>query len=243
MKLKARFLPCSILLAVMIAAPHTHAQPPIPPIGYTIQEGDSLWVIATLYYNAPTAGGALYSVNQAVLDAANKNHPKEPKWIFPGTIIDLPAQIRSRGILYTRRESPMNRTLALAVGSPEGIDMTDLARITRDKILPKYVKPTGNVPSPLPKHVPVSQGLKATRESVPNWYQSPNTHLEVCAKSICTHFEQLCFFECLAMAKRVWDGDMKQVCDALQGNPRSTSVQLPYEIDEETRQDCAELIQ
>lgn len=136
MALRARLLPFMLLLTAILAAPPTHAQQYRPPIKYTIQNGDTLWIIATLYYNAPTAGGALYNLNMAVLNAANKTHPKTPQWIFPGTVIDLPGQIRSQGILYTRRDGPMNRSLAVLVGRPDGIDMTDLSTITLNKILP-----------------------------------------------------------------------------------------------------------
>jgi hypothetical protein len=242
MALRARLLPYLLLLAAILAAPPTHAQQPKPPIQYTIQNGDTLWVIATLYYNAPTAGGALYHYNHAVLNAANKTHPKGPQWIFPGTDIELPYQIRSRGILYTRREGPMNRSLATLVGRPEGIDVAELSSITRAKILPKYTKPKGNVPPPFNRHAPLSQGLKATRESTPGWFNNPNTNIERCAISVCVRFEQLCFFECLGVAKRLADGDHLSICDRLHQNPHNVSVQLPYEVDEETRDSCAELV-
>jgi hypothetical protein len=243
MVLRARLLPHLLLLAAILSAQPTHAQQQRPPITYTIQPGDTLWVIATLYYNAPTAGGALYHLNKIVLDNANKTHPKGARWIFPGTIIELPAQIRSLDILYTRRERPMNRSLAEVVGSPEGIDMTDLSRITREKILPKYTKPKGNVPPPFDRHAPVSQGPKATRERTPQWFKNPDSNLEQCAKLVCTRFEQLCFFECLAVAKRLRDGDHPRICENLQQRPYDMSLQLPYEVDEETRENCAELVQ
>jgi hypothetical protein len=230
-------------MAAVLAASPTHAEEQRPPIKYTIQEGDTLWIIATLYYNAPTAGGALYNYNKAVLDKANKTHSKGPRWIFPPTEIELPAQIRSREIPYKRRDSPMNRSLAEAVGLPDGIDMTDLLITTRDKILPPYTKPAGNVPSPFNRHATLSQAPKATRERTPAWFTKPDSTLELCARAVCTRFEQLCFFECLSVAKRLKDGDHLRICEKLQQHPHDMSVQLPYEVDEETRDSCAELVQ
>jgi hypothetical protein len=230
-----------LLLAAILSAQPTHAQQQRPPITYTIQPGDTLWVVATLYYNAPTAGGALYNINKVVLDNANKTHPKGAKWIFPGTVIELPAQIRAHDIPYTRREHPMKRSTAEVVGRPDGIDMADLSKITRNNILPRYTKPKRNVPKPFDRHAIVSQGPKATRESTPKWFKNPSSNLERCARSVCTRFEQLCFFECLTVAKRLKDGNQTMICEKLQQHPRD--VELPYEVDEETRQSCAELVQ
>jgi hypothetical protein len=121
--------------------------------------------------------------------------------------------------------------------------MTKLSKITRDKILPRYTKPKGNVPPPFERHAPVSQGPKAKREKDPEWFSKPDSSVERCARSVCVRFEQLCFFECLAVAKRLADGDQQGMCETLQQHPHDMSVQLPYEIDEETRESCAELVQ
>lgn len=241
MALRPRLLP-SLLLAVILAAPLTHAQQRRPPIKYAIVDRDSLWIIATIYYNAPTAGGALYNHNKAVLDAANKTHPKGADWIFPNTVIELPDQIVSRDIRYTRRDAPMDRVLAIEVGNNKGIGMDDLLTITRKNILPKYTSPMGSVQPPFDKHAPVSGGPKAAREKSPSWFNKPDSIMERCAKSVCIRFEQLCFFECLSIAKRLSDGDQQAICDRLQQNPHNKNVQLPYEVDEETRGDCAELV-
>jgi hypothetical protein len=243
MALRARLLPFLLLLAAILAAPPTHAQQRRPSIKYTIVDNDSLWIIATLYYNAPTAAVALYNHNRAVLDAANKTHPKGADWIFPNTVIDLPDQIESGDIRYTRREAPMDRSLAEAVGRPGGIGMAELLAVTRKKILPKYTSPIGNVQAPFNKHASVSRGPKAARERAPAWFNKPDSSLERCAKSVCTRFEQLCFFECLAISKRLSDGDRLNICERLQQRPHDMSVQLPYEVDEETRDNCAELVQ
>lgn len=238
---RARLVPYLLVFAVIFAAPPTHAQQQRQPIKYTIQASDTLWVIATLYYNAPTAGGALYSLNQPVLDAANKTHPKGPKWIFPGTDIDLPPQIRSRGILYTRRDGPMDRNLALLVGRPDGIDVAELSEIMLNKY-PQYKNQT-KAPPPFNRHARLAQGPTAMRETAPAWFSAPNSRLEVCARAVCTRFEQLCFFECLAVAKRFLDGEHPTLCERIQMNPHNMSIQLPYEVDEETRDSCAELVQ
>lgn len=241
--MRARLLPFLLLLAAILAAPPTHAQQRRPAIKYTIVYKDELWVIATLYYNAPTAAGALYNYNRAVLDAANKTHPKGPDWIFPDTVIELPDQIEWRDIRYTRREAPMNRELAKAVGRREGIGVAELSEIARKKILPKYTSPLGNVQQPFDKHASVSQGPKAARERAPAWFNKPDSMMERCARSVCTRFEQLCFFECLSIAKRLSDGDQLKICERLQQHPHDMSVQLPYEVDEETRDNCTELVQ
>jgi hypothetical protein len=243
MVLRVPLVPFLLLLASILAAPPTHAQQRRPSIKYTIVDGDSLWIIATLYYNAPTAAGALYNHNRAVLDAANKTSRKGADWIFPNTVIELPDQIESGDIPYTRRKAPMNRDLAKAVGRPGGIGVAELLDITRDKIVPKYTRPVGNVQPRFDKHASVSQGPKATRERAPAWFNSPDSNMERCAKSVCTRFEQLCFFECLAIAKRLSDGDQPKICERLQQHPHDRNVQLPYEVDEETRDNCAELVQ
>ena len=223
-----------LLLTAFLTASPTHAEQERPPVKYKIVDKDSLWVIATLFYNAPSAGITLYNINKAVLDAANKHHQKGAHWIFPDTVIELPAEIRSRGIPYRRRDFPMNRSLALAIGHEDGIDMTGLVTITREQILPKDTELKKTMPPPFDQHAPVSSGPKAIRESAPAWFKEPDSHLETCAKAVCNRFKQLCFFECLAVAKRLADGEHQTTCDTL--------VQLPYEVDEETRENCAELV-
>ena len=131
----------------------------------------------------------------------------------------------------------------MLVGRPDGIDMTDLSTITRNKILPKYTKPAKKAPVPFNKHAPLSNAPKATREQAPSWFNKPDSGLELCARAVCHRFQQLCFFECLSVAKRLSDGDQSRICEKLRSHPQDSSVQLPYEVDEETRENCAELVQ
>jgi hypothetical protein len=229
-----------ILACTSIGLP-AHAQE--PPIKYSIEAGDTLWLIATRFYNAPGAYSALYKHNKAALDAANKDHPKGPNWIFPSTVINLPLEIRVGDTSYTRRATPMNVDLATEVASPDGIDLKTLLRVTRAKILPRWMKPNDAPSAPVTRSSSVLSASKAKRESPPEWFSKPDSGVEQCAKSVCVRFEQLCYFECLSIAKRFHDGERQNLCQELQKSPRSAAVALPLQVDGETREFCAELIQ
>src|SRR5688500_14310476 len=144
---RARLLPHLLLLASAAVALPAHAEE--PPIKYTIEPGDKLWVVATRFYNAPAAYRMIYKHNRAVLDAANKDHPKGPDWIFPGTVIELPGAIKNNDTLYTRRTSPMDKALAGKVARPDGIDLFDLWKIVRENSVPPEVTLTAATAPPL----------------------------------------------------------------------------------------------
>ena len=232
--------PLLLLACTSIALP-AHAQE--RPETYSIEAGDTLWLIATRFYNAPAAYSALYKHNKTALDAANKNHPKGPSWIFPSTVIHLPLEIRVGDTSYTRRASPMNVALAAEVASPDGIDLKTLLRVTHEKILPKWMTPASVTSPPLPGSLPVPSASKAKRESTPQWFSKPDTDVELCARSVCVRFEQLCYFECLSIAKRFIDGERQNLCQELQTSPRSAAFALPLQVDGATREFCSELIQ
>lgn len=127
----------------------------------------------------------------------------------------------------------MNRALAEQVASPKGIDLSHLLKTTRD-IAPKWVRAASS-PEPNGGHGVISRSSSAAlREVVPAWYSSPKESLHKCAKAVCDRYQNLCFFECLIVAKRLSDGDVS--CSRLPDT-------LPYEVDEENRDSCAALVE
>ncbi len=62
---------------------------------HTVVSGDTLWAIARRYYGDPTKWPAIYSANQAQIQAdataAGLWNPRDPgHWIFPGQIFTIP---------------------------------------------------------------------------------------------------------------------------------------------------------
>lgn len=238
---RARLLPHLLLLASAAVVLPAHAEE--PPIQYTIRPGDKLWAIATRFYNAPEAYRAIYQHNKAALNAANKEHAKGPDRIFPGTVIELPGDIKVAETLYTRRQTPMDVDLATSVARPDGINLLELWKITRENIVPREVVLSEVTEPPLTNAKLVASAPTAKREPAPEWFSKPDSSVEECAKSLCVRFEQLCYFECLSIAKRFKDGERQNLCDELNSAPRAAAITLPFQVDNETRGLCAELVQ
>jgi hypothetical protein len=245
MRLKLRFVVHVIPLACALILSPSHAQEDI--IKYTIQPNDSLWLIATRYYDDARAFRAIYKYakNKTQLDKDRK--VKSPDKIDPGSTIELPHMLEDKdtGEWYQRRErTPMNEKLGrkIADHGAEGIRLSTASSIVDDDVLPKDLKFKAAPPRPANDYKPLSQAPKAKRESTPEWFRKPDAPVEQCAKSLCIRFEQLCYFECLSVAKRLLDGDRESICDGLGKKPRTATVVLPYEVDNATRDQCAELI-
>ncbi|HZF50254.1 MAG TPA: hypothetical protein VE093_16460 [Polyangiaceae bacterium] len=209
---------------------------------YTVQPNDTLWLISTRFYNAPSAYIAIYRHNKRTLDAAAGGHDKGVSRIYPNTEIVLPDVIKMGEIWYRRRQAPMNIDVARKVASSNGIDLTSLTA-SRAHMVPNFVKRVEAPKPPLGVQVPVPSARMATREPTPEWFANPDSEVERCAKAVCMKFEQLCYFECLTVAKRLHDGDKGGYCEDLQEDPRNTPMSLPLEVDDETRPYCQELVQ
>jgi len=237
---------CAALLGFTLGTAHARAQEAsrsAPSIQYTVHENDTMCLIATMYYSAPSAYVELYVKNRDVLEKAHRqfarNNPRlkkrtmGPSTIYPGTVIDIPAELGGvNRILYSRRPSPMDREFARNVASEKGIDLDDLGRATRDRLPMWLGKTRKDVPSS--GYTSVKQkAAAALREPTPAWFTNPEDSISKCAKSVCERFGQLCYFECLGVAKRFLDGDVS--CLSL---PNS----LPYEVDDQDRT-CADLLE
>ena len=232
----------SSCLAALAAGPPANGQPPSDQGGaevmpYKIRQGDTLWLIATQFYNAPSAAPAIYKLNQGALEAAHhRNGDRSRKassdTIYPNTVINLPRQLRagagSTVSLYLRRDVPITADVASKIAEKRRIDLEDFHEIGKESV-PDWVTPPA--PSaPLDKHVEASKGVApAKREARPGWYDSPETDLQKCAKAVCDRYEALCYFECIIMAKRISDSEAS--CDELPDV-------LPVEIDASTRDSC-----
>jgi len=208
----------------------------VDDIEYTILEGDNLYLVATQYYNAPSASAAIFEKNKGTFKKAceqAKSRRCGSDTIYPGTIILLPSTLASRsGVLYDRRGSPMERGIAVSVANNKQIDLEGLGALSQ-RIRPADV--------PLPKSPPLldypdasGPEIQANRERQPDWHKSPSTDLQRCAKAVCARFKSLCYFECLAVAKRLDDGGVS--CKAL---PRA----LPYDFDFDVPDRCGALTQ
>lgn len=232
---------CRIAVAASLFTANVPAYPLPAKMAYTIQPEDTLCLISTRYYNAPTAAVGIYQHNKKALDAANKGHDPSPQWIFPGTVIELPLYITSNGTRYERRETPMELSLAKSVANPQGIKLNDLIQVSQQRVL-AYKSKAGGEPIKS-DHKPIISSLKAVREPAPQWFSNPDrsNKLVTCAKTICNRFMQLCYFECLLIAKRLSDGDEQSLCDTMESAPPNTFISLPYEVDQSTRTACSEL--
>lgn len=216
-------------------------------IQYTVKEGDSLYLVATMYYGDPQAFLRIFQANRDALQTAyDKNAPPatkaanpsgrvQPHDLWPSTVIVLPANFSISGkvvyeqVLYERRANPLSRAAAIKLATATKVtlgDVMDLAESTRD---PKIE--VAEPPAPLGGYVPVSRMKGSTqREPRPDWHKQPKTDLHRCAVSVCTRYESLCFFECIMVARRIMDGNAS--C-----NPPPDP--LPYEVPEKSNGDCA----
>ena len=235
----------SSCIAALAAGLPASGQPPAQQGGaevlpYTIQQGDTLWLIATRFYNAPSAAPTIYKYNQGALEAAHhRNGDRSRKassdTIYPNTVINLPRQLRSGTTtavsLYLRRDVPINADVASKIAEKRRIDLEDFHEIGKESV-PDWVTPQA-AQAPLDKHVEAAKGVApAKREARPGWYESPETDLQRCAKAVCDQYEALCYFECIIMAKRISDSEAS--CDELPDV-------LPVEIDASTRYSCDEI--
>jgi hypothetical protein len=230
------------------------AQSPAAPaarpdvIQHVIQKGETLHLIATQYYSAPSAFGAIFTRNREKFkDAYERVKKSDPKFdvllhpfainmIYPGTVIELPALLESkRGHLYQRMDVPMTSELAQQIADKGRIDLTNLNKIS-NQIRDGLTNPPKPDPSPQPlpgytKIVAASpQDATIKREERPEWHKNPSTELHNCAVAICKKYKNICYFECMTAARRFEDGEV--LCNKL---PKV----LPYEIDLENKDRCS----
>lgn len=250
-----RIVTLVVALAMVLGPKSARAQSPAAPVSqsdviqYTIQKGDTLRLIATQYYSAPSAVGAIFTRNKKILEDAYEGvrrsdpkfdarlHPFTIDTIYLKTIIELPALLVSKGgHLYKRMDVPMTPTLAQQIADKGKIDLISLSKIAdqfQDGLgIPRLPNAS---PPPLPltgyKKVVASSRQDATvkRESRPMWHTSPSNDIQVCAVAVCEKYRSLCYFECMAIAIRFDDSDV--LCTNL---PKT----LPYEIDLENKDRC-----
>lgn len=66
-----------------------------PAASRTIVKGDTLWGIAKARYGNGAAYTKIYAANRDVIEAVAKSHGKNSSgnghWIYPGTVLTLPA--------------------------------------------------------------------------------------------------------------------------------------------------------
>lgn len=70
----------------------------------------------------------------------------------------------------------------------------------------------------------------AKREKIPRWFEAPSNGVQQCAKRVCEQYRSLCYYECVAVAKRFSDARLS--CDILPND-------LPYTLNADSREDCA----
>lgn len=62
---------------------------------HTVVSGDTLWAIAKKHYGSGAQYTKIYNANSAVIEAAAKSHGKSSSdsghWIYPGTVLTIPA--------------------------------------------------------------------------------------------------------------------------------------------------------
>lgn len=72
-------------------------RPNTAPAGgsHTVVSGDTLWAIAKKHYGSGAQYTKIYNANSAVIEAAAKSHGKSSSdsghWIYPGTVLTIPA--------------------------------------------------------------------------------------------------------------------------------------------------------
>lgn len=62
---------------------------------HTVVSGDTLWALAKTYYGSSSQYGKIYSANSGAIEAEAKKHGKSSSsgghWIYPGTVLTIPA--------------------------------------------------------------------------------------------------------------------------------------------------------
>ncbi|MDC3962099.1 hypothetical protein [Polyangium jinanense] len=215
-------------------------------IVYEITDSDTLYVVATRYYGDPAAFKLIFKRNEAILrdaygkyarDASKRGEPPKPfgtGTIWPKTKIVLPQELStSAGVLYERRSSPLKREVAEKIARKKRVNLDDLEEIAID-MRPRGIKPPQTT-APLTGYAQVSSASSAvSRETPPKWYEHPENELHRCAVAVCGKFQSLCYYECLAVAKRFLDGGAS--CSHIPAT-------LPYDQPEASARDCSGMLE
>ncbi len=238
-----------LLMALLASTTSSVRADPQETLTYTTKRDDAMSDLAVRYYSTPDAAQALYDHNERVFSEAydrnklskpdydTKKNPKGKNTIFPNTTITMPRELKSsKGVIYPRRHEPMDATEAREIAAKkDGIRLTD-AKKPLLSLKPAWTEPP-KPPALQGSRQQVSKSAEAAkRESTPSWYTEPTSKWQECARDLCDKYQSLCFYECVAVAKRF--------TDAWATCSKSTLPdKLPYAVKDEGRKDCSAALQ
>lgn len=118
---------------------------------HKVQSGDTLWAIAKKYYGAGSKYTIIYNANAEVIEAAAKAHGKASSgnghWIWPGTVLNIPAQSGAAATTTTKSqlgEKIASQTSAftytdVASGQSDSVSITlnDIGKEWLGSLMPK----------------------------------------------------------------------------------------------------------